>query len=94
VLFLLTSSHAYQKALLVSTNSNEGTVFVPSTVLLANNFTLTQYTTQLFPRLNQKQIQTVVDLYSKLGLTEVPDLAAAVIGDGKAPQYFRPISGL
>lgn len=64
----------------MTTNSDEGAIFVLPDVLLANNFTLTEYITQLFPRLDQKHIVQAVSLYSDLGAT-VPDQASAVMGD-------------
>jgi hypothetical protein len=70
--------------LLVSTNTHEGNLFIPTATLVQNNFTFREYVTQLFPRLNQHQIDQIVDIYLKINLTAVPDLAAAVMGDCKA----------
>ncbi|KIM80547.1 hypothetical protein PILCRDRAFT_72971 [Piloderma croceum F 1598] len=76
--------------LLVSTNTHEGNIFVPTATLVQNNFTFREYVTQLFPRLNQHQIDQIVNIYSKIGLTAVPDLAAAVMGDSifVCPAYY------
>ncbi len=66
---------------MVTTNSDEGALFVTSDVLIASNFTLSQYITELFSRLSQKSIQEAVRLYSSLPLNSVPDQASAVMGD-------------
>jgi hypothetical protein len=56
----------------VTTDANEGAeFFVFPDVLVANNFSLTEYITQLFPRLSATQIRTAVGLYSKIGSTSV-----------------------
>lgn len=69
--------------------SHEGVFFVPTPTLIANNFTFTEYVTQLFPRMNKQQIVEAVQLYMKTGLTAVPDLAAAVMGDCKCSNSFH-----
>ncbi|KAA1475672.1 alpha/beta-hydrolase [Dentipellis sp. KUC8613] len=67
------------EAALFSTNTHEGTLFAPPEAV--SNITLTQYVTGLFPRLNQQQIDSAVQLYQQGDLDTVPDQAAAVIGD-------------
>ncbi|KAJ7133522.1 alpha beta-hydrolase [Mycena epipterygia] len=78
-------------ALLVTTNSAEGAgFFVFPDILIANNFTLTKYITQLFPRLTTRQIQTAVELYSNIGLASVSDQATKVMGESifVCPAYW------
>ncbi|KAI0313761.1 alpha/beta-hydrolase [Amylostereum chailletii] len=68
--------------LLVVTNAHEGDVFTNPSTLTANNFTLTEYITQLFPRMDDGQIQQAVGLYANItGLTTVPEQAALVYGE-------------
>ncbi|KAJ7033148.1 alpha/beta-hydrolase [Mycena alexandri] len=57
------------EALLVTTNSDEGAgFFVFPDALAANNFTLREYITQLFPRLPKASIGAAVELYSDANL--------------------------
>ena len=83
---------ASQDVMLVTTNSDEGLIFTTPAVLIADNFTLTEYVTQLFPRLNNAQIQHAVSLYSTPSLATVPDQASAVMGDGDDVQAY-PLLG-
>ncbi|KAL0950288.1 hypothetical protein HGRIS_010267 [Hohenbuehelia grisea] len=69
------------EALLVSTNTNEGTFFVPGDVLTSNNFTLEEYTTQLFPRLGEADIKRAAKIYLAAGAGSVPEQASLVMGD-------------
>ncbi|KAK0442401.1 alpha/beta-hydrolase [Armillaria borealis] len=69
------------EALLVTTNSDEGSLFITPDVLTANNFTLSRYITELFPRLSKKRVQQATEMYSNMGLTSVPEEASAVMGD-------------
>jgi hypothetical protein len=79
-----------QDALLVTTNSAEGAVFfVFPDVLIANNFTLERYITQLFPRLDAQQIQTAVGLY-ELSSESVPDQATKVMGECEFSSRILP----
>ncbi|KAF7349907.1 Carboxylic ester hydrolase [Mycena venus] len=78
-------------ALLVTTNSNEGAFFfVFPDVLTVNNFTLTEYITQLFPRLTTQQINIAVGLYSNIGLATVSDQATKIMGESifVCPAYW------
>ncbi|KAA1475621.1 alpha/beta-hydrolase [Dentipellis sp. KUC8613] len=73
------------QALVVSNNAHEGVLFTVPATLTANNFTLARYITQLFPRLGSAQVAAAVALYEGTPIpgvgTDVPSLAAAVIGD-------------
>ncbi|KAK0188372.1 alpha/beta-hydrolase [Armillaria mellea] len=69
------------EALLVTTNSDEGSLFITPDVLTADKFTLSRYITELFPRLSKKRIQEAAEMYSKMGLTSVPEEASAVMGE-------------
>ncbi|KAJ6572038.1 alpha/beta-hydrolase [Mycena capillaripes] len=89
----LTLNHGKRNGdvLLVTTNSAEGAVFfVFPDVLITNNFTLTKYITQLFPRLTDQQIRTAVGLYSNIGLLSVSDQATKVMGESifVCPAYW------
>ncbi|KAJ7766525.1 alpha/beta-hydrolase [Mycena maculata] len=78
-------------ALLVTTNSDEGAeFFVFPDVLAANNFTLAEYITQLFPRLTDLEIQAAVELYSNIGSSSVSDQATKVMGESifVCPAYW------
>ncbi|KAJ7699486.1 alpha/beta-hydrolase, partial [Mycena metata] len=87
------------EALLVTTNSDEGAgFFVFPDVLAANNFTLREYITQLFPRLPNASIGAAVELYSKADLgPSVADQATKVMGESifVCPAYWmaRPLAG-
>ncbi len=65
----------------MTTNSDEGSLFITPDVLTANNFTLSRYITELFPRLSKMRVQEATEMYSNMGLTSVPEEASAVIGD-------------
>ncbi|TFY69800.1 hypothetical protein EVG20_g2982, partial [Dentipellis fragilis] len=73
------------QSLVVSNNAHEGILFTVPATLTANNFTLARYITQLFPRLGTAQVSAAVALYEGKAIpgvgTDVPSLAAAVIGD-------------
>lgn len=69
--------------LLVTTNTHEGTLFVNQTILGPVNYTFPQYVSQLFPRMNEEQIQHVVSIYSTSGSTSTLEQAAAVMGDSE-----------
>ena len=65
-------------------NANEGAVFVDQTALAPANYTFPQYIGQLFPRLNDDQIQQVVDLYSTEEDPKAPlGRGAEVMGDSE-----------
>ncbi|KAJ6532713.1 alpha/beta-hydrolase [Mycena vulgaris] len=77
-------------ALLVTTNSDEGAAFfVFPNVLDANNFTLVEYITQLFPRLPNAHINDAARIYSRLGQA-VSDQATKVMGESifGCPAYW------
>ncbi|KAJ7618379.1 alpha/beta-hydrolase, partial [Roridomyces roridus] len=81
----------FQDSLLVTTNSAEGaSFFVFPDILVANNFTLAQYITQLFPRLSEQQVRTAVSSYSKLASSSVSDQATKVMGEAifTCPAYW------
>ncbi|KAI0315766.1 Alpha/Beta hydrolase protein [Amylostereum chailletii] len=68
--------------LLVVTNTHEGDIFTNPAVLVADNFTLKEYITQLFPRMSVEQIEGAVGLYEGIaGATTVPEQAALVMGE-------------
>ncbi|KAA1475667.1 alpha/beta-hydrolase [Dentipellis sp. KUC8613] len=69
------------EALIVSTNSHEGTLFASPQAIAASNITLAEYVAGLFPRLSQAQIETAVSLYSNIGLSDVPDQASTVMAE-------------
>ncbi|KAK0215071.1 alpha/beta-hydrolase [Armillaria fumosa] len=69
------------EALLVTTNSNEGSLFITPDVLIADKFTLSRYVTELFPRLSKRRIQEAAELYMKMGLISVQEEASAVMGE-------------
>ncbi|KAF9554322.1 alpha/beta-hydrolase [Agrocybe pediades] len=68
------------EAVLVTSNTDEGVLFVPPNVIEANQFTLAEYVTQLLPRLNPEQVEDVVNKYERVA-GSVPAQAAAVYGD-------------
>ena len=69
-------------------NTNEGTIFVNQSVLAPVNYTFPQYIGQLFPHLDNDQIQRVVDLYSTEEDPKAPlEQAAEVMSDSE----FRDI---
>jgi hypothetical protein len=75
----------WQNVALVVTNAHEGDIFTDPTQIIADNFTLTHYITELFPRMDQSQISQAVKLYENLaGNTTVPIQAAQVIGESKS----------
>ncbi|KAJ7600490.1 alpha/beta-hydrolase [Mycena floridula] len=84
----LSRGRANGKALVVSTNTNEGTFFVPAATIIAENFTLRSYTTELFPRMDEHHVEHIRELYSNTGT--VPEQAAAVMGDSifACPAYY------
>ncbi|KAF4615614.1 hypothetical protein D9613_012895 [Agrocybe pediades] len=54
------------EAVLVTSNTNEGVLFVPPSVIESNQFTLAEYVTQLLPRLNPEQVEDVVNKYERV----------------------------
>lgn len=73
-----------QEALLAVTNSFEGNVFVNATTFTNASFTLPDYVTQLFPRLDASQIQDVVAAYSNVSdLPTILSQAEAVMGESE-----------
>ncbi|TFY71854.1 hypothetical protein EVG20_g1159 [Dentipellis fragilis] len=78
------------KAVLISTNTHEGTIFTPQQVVASSNITLEQYVSGLFPRLDQDHVQTAIRLYQEQDLPTVPERAAAIMGDSIfiCPGYY------
>lgn len=76
-------------ALLVSSTANEGALFVPPHFFASNNVTLGEYVTHFFPRLNDEQVGSILDIYSTLG-ESVVEQASAIMGDAifTCPAYY------
>ncbi|KAJ7734753.1 Alpha/Beta hydrolase protein [Mycena maculata] len=76
--------------LLLTTNADEGALFVNPDALVHNNITLHAYTRGLFPRLDPAQVEQVVKLYSNIGLGSIVDQASEIMGDSifVCPTYY------
>ncbi|KAJ7507092.1 Alpha/Beta hydrolase protein [Mycena galericulata] len=77
--------------LLLTTDSDEGALFVNPDALVYNNLTLHTYTRGLFPRLDQTQVDQVVALYtSHYNLANTDDRASEIMGDSifVCPAYY------
>lgn len=68
-------------ALIVSSMSHEGLIFTFPAILTANDFTLVEYISGMFPRMNNTLVKSAASLYNDLGLTDIASLAEAVMSD-------------
>ncbi|KAI0029565.1 alpha/beta-hydrolase [Vararia minispora EC-137] len=75
---------------LVVTNAHEGDIFTNPAQILANNFTLEEYISELFPRMDSKSIQQASALYSKVNTGDITAQAADVYGEAifVCPSFF------
>lgn len=62
--------------LLLTTDADQGALFVNPDALLHNNVSLHAYTRGLFPRLDPAQVDHVVTLYSDISLPDTVDQAS------------------
>ncbi|KAL5529819.1 hypothetical protein ACEPAG_5806 [Sanghuangporus baumii] len=78
------------EVVLITTNSHEGNFFVNSTTLVTAGLTLTDYITQLFPRLNETLIQATASIYSRSEFATLEAQAGAVYGESIiiCPAYY------
>jgi hypothetical protein len=75
--------------LLLTTNADEGALFVNPNAITYNNLTLHEYTRGLFPRLDLRQVEHIVQLYSTVGLSNTVDKASEIMGDCKSGFHTR-----
>ncbi|KAJ7700348.1 Alpha/Beta hydrolase protein, partial [Mycena rosella] len=66
--------------LLLTTNEDEGALFVNPDALVHNKLTLREYTRELFPRLDRAQVEHVVRLYANTGREDTVNQASEIIG--------------
>ena len=62
------------------TNSLEGDLFVDTDIL--QDIGVTKYVTQLFPHLEEGEIEEIVQQYTGIGLNTDKDQVVAIIGEG------------
>lgn len=66
------------------TNSYEGNIFVNASFFDNTSYTLTNYVSSLFSRMNESQIQHTVEIYSEVSdLPDVLSQAEAVMGESE-----------
>ena len=63
------------------TNSLEGDLFVDTGIL--QDIGVTKYVTQLFPHLEEGEIEEIVQQYAGIGLNTDKDQVVAIIGEGR-----------
>ncbi|KAJ7639742.1 alpha/beta-hydrolase [Mycena polygramma] len=73
--------------LVVTTNADEGALFVNPDALIYNNLSIHEYTLGLFPRLDHRQVERVVQLYPG---TNTVDKASQIMGESiiLCPAYY------